>query len=254
VYIPTSYKIDRMASDGENVLYTSYYDGEEPDLLAYCLMDGISNSPGRYRDWKQSRIEDMIWWDNIKKFVCASNDAIYTVDYVHGIFKIVCIIRDSWSHTRLAANTNNIFFNYITNSDKINQLLVYTPNFQVVKVMDLSTARYLSTSASFCVTDQFLASICTRKQNNRQVFQVNILNMKELKCVHLGVCNDSIEIRSDGKELFFISTDRQKLHIVSSNGIKNTISLKHNGGCIAVLDNRRIAISKERPEMELMTY
>jgi hypothetical protein len=92
VYIPTSYKIDRMASDGENVLYTSYYDGEEPDLLAYCLMDGISNSPGRYRDWKQSRIEDMIWWNNIKKFVCATEHAIYTVDYADGRFEIVCVL------------------------------------------------------------------------------------------------------------------------------------------------------------------
>ncbi|CAF3744657.1 unnamed protein product [Rotaria sp. Silwood1] len=33
---PTTYTIDRMASDGENIMYTSYYD-EEADLIAYIL-------------------------------------------------------------------------------------------------------------------------------------------------------------------------------------------------------------------------
>ncbi|CAF3829474.1 unnamed protein product [Rotaria sp. Silwood1] len=33
---PTTYTIDRMASDGENIMYTSYYD-EEANLIAYIL-------------------------------------------------------------------------------------------------------------------------------------------------------------------------------------------------------------------------
>jgi hypothetical protein len=92
VHMPTSYNIARMASDGENVLYRSYNADEEPDILAYCLVDDISHSADRYRDWKQSRIEDMIWWNNIKKFVCATEHAIYTVDYADGRFEIVSVL------------------------------------------------------------------------------------------------------------------------------------------------------------------
>ena len=34
--ISTSYHVDRMASDGRNVMYTSYF-ADESDLIAYCL-------------------------------------------------------------------------------------------------------------------------------------------------------------------------------------------------------------------------
>ena len=59
-HISTSYTVDRMASDGENILYTSYED-EDPDLIAYCLMDGEDGNTDKYREWNQSRIKDMIW-------------------------------------------------------------------------------------------------------------------------------------------------------------------------------------------------
>jgi hypothetical protein len=253
--IVTCYNVDRMASDGNNVLYTCYVD-ENPDLIAYCIMDTENYDADEYRHWNQSRIEDMIWWSRIGMFICATKDAIYTVDYINGRFKILCVIRGDYSHIRIAANTNNFFVHYTVDGEETNEIEVYTSNFELEKVIDVSNQKYLSTSSSFCVTDHILASICTRMQNNRQVFQVNFfdLDMNELSWVRLGGCNDSIEIRSDGKERFFISTGQQKLHIVSPNKRKKTINLTNTGDCIAVLDNRRIAVSYERKNIELVTY
>jgi hypothetical protein len=254
-YTSTSYHVDRMTSDGKNVLYTSY-DDENPDLIAYCLIDNHDGSADEYRDWKQSRIEDMIWWNRIEMFICATKDAIYTVDNINGRFKILCVLRGDYSHIRIATNTNTFFVNYTVDGEEANEIEVYTSNFELVKTIDVGNQKYLSTSASFCLTDHILASICTRMQNKRQVFQVNFfdLAMNELSWVRLGGCDDSIEIRSDGKELFFITTGKQKLHIVSPNKRKKTINLTNIGDCIAVLDNRCIAVGCGRTDIELVTY
>jgi hypothetical protein len=101
-----------------------------------------------------------------------------------------------------------------------------------------------------------MASIRIPFHKNRKVFQVNFfdLNMNGMNWVSLGLCNDSVEIRSDGKDLVFITSGRRKLHIVSPNGAKNTVDLENDGDCIAVLDNRRILLSKARDSMETVNY
>ena len=85
--INTSYHVDRMASDGRNVMYTSYF-ADESDLIAYCLFNDPSGRENAYRDWNQSQIEDMIWWKKIEQFVCATKKGIYTVEYINRQFKI----------------------------------------------------------------------------------------------------------------------------------------------------------------------
>lgn len=253
--ISTKFVVDRMASNGKCVLYASYFD-EQYDVIAYCFMNDNSNREDRYRDWKQARIEDMIWWEKINQFVCATENAIYTVSFANKKFKFICVLRGNWSFIRIAANSNHLFVKCITTNPNTNQILVYTSNFQVANVFNVDTHKCLDTAKSFCVTDKILASICTRFQNKRKVFQVTFfdLNMKQLKWIRLGRCDESIEIRSDGKDWFFITTGRSQLHIVSLNGQKNTVDLENNGDCIAVLDNRRIAISSARSDMELVIY
>jgi hypothetical protein len=140
-----------------------------------------------------------------------------------------------------------------------NGIDVYSNLFEHISSIDFDfreVGTFVDKSTSFCVTNNLIASLCTRIQNGREVFQVNFcdLYMNKLNTILLGECNNGIEIRTNGKDRFFITTGRHRLYIVSSNGIKNTISLKYNGGCIAILDNRRIAISKERHDMELVAY
>ncbi|CAF3269979.1 unnamed protein product [Rotaria sp. Silwood2] len=100
----TTYIIDRMASDGENIMYTSYCE-EESDLIAYSRMDNID----KYREWNQSRISDMIWWSSIAKFICATEEGIFTVNYINEKLRILSVIRDKWSYVRAAANTDYLF-------------------------------------------------------------------------------------------------------------------------------------------------
>jgi hypothetical protein len=78
--------------------------------------------------------------------------------------------------------------------------------------------------------------------------------MNKFNSILLGGYNGDIEIRTDGKDRFFVTTGKRHLHIVSSKGKKRRIILQNDSDCIAVLDNRRIAISHGRAEIELVTY
>ena len=257
-HVETSYHIDRMASDGVNILYTSYYD-EGSDRIAYCLMNKYDDDADEYRDWKQSRIVDMIWWSTIGKFVCATKNAVYTVDHINRRFKFPSVIRGNWSYVRVAANTNQLFVWENSVEDGFNGMGVYSTEFECIRMIDFNangTGYFTSNNASFCVTDNLIASICIRLQNNRQVFQVIFcdLNMNKIHSVPLGRCNDGIEIRTDGYDRFFITTGHHRFYIVSSNGEKQTINLQNQASCIAVLDGQRVAVSGQRTSMEILTY
>jgi hypothetical protein len=257
-HLTTSYNVYLMASDGKHVLYTSYYD-QEPDLIAYCTMDNNVNDPDINRDWKQSRIRDMIWWDSIDKFICATYDGIYTVDYANKRFKITCVIRGNWSYTRVATNISHIFLWVNAVDTTLNAIEIYSTQFKHTRMIDLTDTRigtFVGNNASFCVTNNLIASICTRMQNNREVFQVTIcdLDMNKLNSIPLGKCSGDIEIRTDGKDRFFITTGRRQFYIIYFNGKKEQFNLDNDGDCIAVLHNRRIAIGNRSTNIELLTY
>ena len=80
------------------------------------------------------------------------------------------------------------------------------------------------------------------------------LKMNQAGWLPLGPCGNSMEIRTDGKELFFISTGEGQLHTVRLDGTYRTIHLKEKSDCIAILDNQRLAISKMRSSIELINY
>ncbi|CAF1047591.1 unnamed protein product [Adineta steineri] len=251
----TSCTVNRMASDGQNILYTSYNE-EESDIIAYSLVNNKDGSEDMYIEWKQSRIDDMIWCNSIQRFICATKNGIYTVEYINGRYNIFRVVRGNYSYIRVGANTTNIFLHYTIAGEETDEIATYGLNFDMVNVFDVRSQKYFCSSSSFCVTDNSLASICTRIQHNRRVFKMNLfdLNMKELKWMRLGECDDMIEIRSDENELFFIATGRRKLHIISFHRKMQTIELEDDGDCIAILNNRRIAITKGRRDIELISY
>jgi hypothetical protein len=257
-HIDTSYSIDRMASDGENILYTSYYD-EGPDRIAYCLLDNDEGDADEYRDWNQSRIVDMISWGSIGKFVCATANGIYTVDHTNRRFKITCVIRGKWSYIRVAANTEQLFVWMNSDENDFDGIEVYSTEFEFIRNINFDTdviGSFTNETASFCATDNLIASICTRRQNNRQVFQVIFcdLYMTKLYSVPLGVCNGDIEIRTDRNDQFFITTGRRRFYIVASGGGKQIINLRNKGHCIAVFDDQRVAVSDQANGMEIINY
>ncbi|CAF3225128.1 unnamed protein product [Rotaria sp. Silwood2] len=250
----TTYTINRMASDGKNVMYTSYYD-EGSDLITYRCM----NSVDRYKHWKQSRIDDMIWWNNIAKFICATKDGNYAVDSIKEMFKITCIIRGKCSYCRVAANADNLFIWINRTENKFYGVEVYSNQFECIRPIDFNrrpVEYFIRNIVSFCVTDNLVASICTRMQNYRETFLVTFCDfqMNKLNSIALGECDGFIEIRTDGKDRFFITTGRRRFYIIHSNGKKQIINLNSDGDCIAILHNGRVAISKQRKSMEIITY
>jgi hypothetical protein len=78
--------------------------------------------------------------------------------------------------------------------------------------------------------------------------------MNKLNTILLGPCGNYVEIRTDGKNRFFITTGLQQLHIVSPNGKKDTINLANFGNYIAVFNTHRIATSNGNANMEMISY
>ncbi len=77
--------------------------------------------------------------------------------------------------------------------------------------------------------------------------------MNKRNSIPLGDCDDCIEIRTDNKDRFLITTGRRRFYIILSNGEKQTINLQNDGECIAILNHQRVAVSKQRNSMQIMT-
>ena len=257
-HLQTSYTVDRMASDGRNILYTSFND-HEPHMIVYCLIDKGQSARDEKQAWNLPRVEDLIWWKKLERFVCATRNAIYTVDYRNGKFQILCVARDSWSKIRVAANSNYLFVHAVSRDGKskeINVIEVYSIDFQLISSHDTTKQKYFSLSQSFCATEHMLVSVRTLSEDGRRVMYINFFDrlMNQLGWFCLGSSSDPIAIRHDGNDYFFVSTGERKLHIVTLDGKYKTITLKDEGDCITVLDNQRIAVSKGRSNIELVTY
>jgi hypothetical protein len=257
-HVDTSDDVDRMASDGENILYTTYYE-DESDRIAYCRMDDDDDDEDEYRCWNRSRIVDMIWWGSIEKFVCATKEGVHTVVYANKKFKITEVIHGKWSFIRVAANTTHLFLWIKSNKNDFRGIEVYSNQFESIRKIDFDNYRnepFINESIGFCVTDKLIASIYSHMQNNNKVLEVTFcdMNMDKSNSITLGECNRNTEIRTNGEDRFFITTGQRSFHIVSSNGRKETIELQYNGKWIAVLDDQHIAVSNGRSDIQLVPY
>ena len=117
-HVSTSYTVDRMASDGRNILYTSF-NNHEPHMIVYCLIDKGQSARDEKQAWNLPRVEDLIWWKKIQKFVCGTGKGIYTVERDNQNFKIFSALRGKWSNVRIAANDNHIFVHFIPKTKNI---------------------------------------------------------------------------------------------------------------------------------------
>jgi hypothetical protein len=106
------------------------------------------------------------------------------------------------------------------------------------------------------VTDKFITSVCTHQQNNRETLQIifSDMDMNKLNSISLDECNRNIEIRTDGKDRFFITTGQRTFYIIVAPGAKQMINLQYNGKWIAVLDDRQVGVSNGRTDIELVSY
>jgi hypothetical protein len=247
---PTSYVVDCMASDGINIMYSMIED-TKGDLIAYCYLD---NEDSMYRladpnrAWRQSRIIDMIWWDSIDKFICATENGIYTVEYTNNQFKILSVINIRCGNLRVATNTNYIWIHVA------GKITVYNINFELMRSMNYSIPRSL-TRASFCLTDNLVAFAFIRRiEKDRDILHIEFYNgdMKKVKRVRLGLCETSCVIRTDGIDRFYVVIGQQRFFIVSPNGHKQTVNLGKHASSLAVVNSQSIVLTKSRSDVELV--
>ncbi|CAF4101465.1 unnamed protein product [Rotaria sp. Silwood2] len=246
----TSYIVNCMASDGINIMYSTIED-EQHERIVYYYLDQKDSHYGQddpQRIWNQSRIVDIIWWKSINKFICATLNGIYTIEYLDNCFRILNVINNRWTRVSVAANTNHI---WIHTNGKIN---VYNINFQLVRLINFNLSRPL-TSASFCVTDNFVAfALIRRIENDRDLLHIEFYDcdMKKIKGVRLGLSETSCIIRTDGNNRFYVAMGQQRFYIVTPNGNKQIINLGKQASCLAVVNSRNIVFTKSRSDLELV--
>ncbi|CAF1420108.1 unnamed protein product [Adineta ricciae] len=256
--IVTSYNVNRIASDGKNILYASYVQ-DAPDIIAYCHFNDDGRQIDEHRNWNQTQIEDMIWWDAIQKFVCITENAVYTVEYVDRTLKIILAIHGAWSYARVATNKRDLFLWVNTTDMRFNGIEVYSTNFDRIRTIDFNCDRigaYVDESVSFCVTYNSIALLCVRTRHKRHKLSANFCDfeMNRLNLFRLGICTDDAEIQSDGKDQFFVTTGKQKLYIFSSMNQMRWITLEDPSECIAVLNGRRLAVGNGSHEIQIIHY
>jgi hypothetical protein len=246
----TSYVVNCMASDGINIMYSTIEDPQQ-ERIAYCYLDHADinyRQADPSRIWNQSRIVDLIWWDPIDKFVCATENGIYTVEYLDEKFKILNVVNIRLTQVRVAANTDYIWIY------GLGKIMVYNVNFELARLINFKLPRPL-TLASFCLTDNTVAvAVIRRVENDRDILQIEFYDcdMKRRKRVRLGLSETSCTIRTDGNDRFYVAMGQQRFYIVSSNGNKQTVNLGKQASCLAVVNSRSIVLTKSRSDLELV--
>jgi hypothetical protein len=249
-YEPTSYSINCMASDGRNIMYSTIEDPQY-DITAYCYLDVKSDNYRQVdpcRPSLLSRIVDMIWWNSIDKFVCATGNGILTVEYINTRFKILTVINDRWSDVRVAANTNSIWVH------ERGKIMVYDINFRLVRSMNFEIPCII-TRESFCITDNLVAVIVIRgDRTHSDTLQVQFydFNMIRMRSFDLGSGKVPCMIRTDGTDRFFITDGKSMFYILSSKDDNRTIDLGKEASCLALVNRGSIVLTKSRSELELV--
>ena len=257
-FIETSYKIDRMASNGQHILYSSQkLNGS--DRIAYCLMDEDAKYEDECHNWKYSRIQDMIWWKKIKEFLCATFQGIYAVKYAKEKFKIDDVIDGKWSDIRLAVNSEHLFVWMKSTEKNFHGIRLYSSEFKSVRKIDFNKYEiepFINANQGFCVTNEHIVTSYVRKENCFHLLQVVCcdLNMKNLKTISLNENQNVEQIRTDG-EKFFLTVGRSHLWTIDAVDLKSaSIYLGIDAKLVEIFENQRLGVSTGSKEIQLINY
>lgn len=244
--ITASYDVDLLASDGSNIFYTSY-STNRPDLIAYCDLRN-RQKPDLCRQWPQSQIVDMVWWGKIDSFVCVTHDTVYSVNINNDNFKIFTKVRGDWSYARVATNSSTLYL-WIDESSNSNfsGINVYDDDFKRVRTVDFADGckrPFVKGSTSFCMTDKRIASICERRVNGTDRFQVNFngFNMMNYRTYYIARTFDATMIRTDGKQQFFATAGGDRLYMISGNGYIDYLKLIDDGKALTFVNSECVIV------------
>ena len=265
--ISTEHEVDRLASDGEHLLYFS----DTSKSLCYVtkiLHDRLSNQHSTTKEivcrWPHYPILDLIYSPASSQFICATKTGIYTCiidsnDH-HSTIDIQIQITEHWSYVRLSADKNYLWV--WTDTPSSSQLRIYSPHtFQCLKNFDLyDYPRFSDNSTSFCTyTDrlatvfQFKQPLATASTPTKKYFQVTFCDrtdLHELSTVRLGECDIDHEIRASQDGMFFLTNGKRKLWILEATGRTEFVKLASNGRALAVHTANEILIANGTRQLQ----
>jgi len=250
--VTTQNEVDRLASDGEHILYYS----ETSKSLCYVVNFTTDKQTKEITcHWPHCPILDLVYSPVSTRFICATKAGVYTcsIDSTnHSLsLDIQMQLTQHWSYIRLSADRNYLWI--WTDTPRSSQLAIYSPiTFDLVKTFHLNDyPRFSDNSTSFCIDNHFIATVFQYKQIHhnsihKKYFHVTFCdstNLHELCTIRLGECDIDHEIRSNNDGEFFITNGKKILWIIDPKGRKEYVSLVHTGRALTILKNQQILIA-----------
>jgi hypothetical protein len=159
--ILTQNEVDRIASDGEHLLYfsdTSKSLCYISDVLPTKQANGTSVTKEISCRWPHTPVLDLIYSPGSSQFVCATKTGVYTCTIIDSTIDIQMRLTQQWSYVRLSADKNFIWL--WTDTPRSSQLRTYSPKtFDCVKTFNLHEyPRFSDNSTSFCIHTNILGT------------------------------------------------------------------------------------------------
>lgn len=263
--ILTQYEVDRIASDGEHLLYFS----DTSKSLCYVrsmLSDTRNNGATRTVEitcrWPHYPILDIVYSPASSQFVCATKTGVYTCtidsDHDESTIDIQLQVSQSWSYIRLSSDENFLWI--WTDTPNFSQLQVYSPKtFDCIKTFNLQEyPRFSDNSTSFCVHAELIATVFQYKQTTNSMafnksFHITLcdsLDLHEICTINLGECDFDHEIRANNNGVFFITDGKRKLWIVDRFGKKEYVKLFRTGRALTIHSTNQLLIANGTRQLQ----
>ena len=256
--ILTQNEVDRIASDGEHLLYFS----ETSKSLCYIRSissdrhtNGIAMTKEITCRWPHHPILDLVYSPVSLQFICATKTGVYTCtvdsNNENSTIDIQMQLTQHWSYIRLSTDKDYLWL--WTDTPRLSQLCIYSPKtFDCIKSFKLTDyPRFSDNSTSFCIQTNLLATVFQYKQpinssTYKKYFHVTLCdstNLHELCTIPLGECDIDHEIRANYDGKFFITNGKRKLWIVDRTGKKEYVKLCHTGRALTIHKTNQIIIA-----------
>lgn len=259
--ILTQNEVDRIASDGEHLLYfsdTSKSLCYITNILSTKQANGTSITKEISCRWPHNPILDLVYCPGSSQFVCASKTGVYTCTIQNNTMDIQMQLTQHWSYVRLAADRTHLWL--WTDTPRASQLRTYSPKtFDCLKIFNLHDhPRFSDNSTSFCVHSNILGTLFQFKQNpnvvsHRKIFHLTLCDSNDLRefcTIRLGQCEIDHEIRVNHDGLFFITNGMKKLWIVDQHGKKEYVRLYRTGRALTVHQKNQIIIANGTQQLQ----
>jgi hypothetical protein len=261
--IITQHGVDRIASDGEHLLYFS----DTSNVL--CYVSAVITDPS-FMDmsitkesvcrWPHHPIIDLIYSSLSSQFICATRTGVYTcvIHFNNGDYTIDIQLKlaQNWSYVRLSTDKNHLWL--WTDTSYSSQLRVYSPvTFSCLKNFDLyDYPCFFDNSTSFCIHDQRLVTIFQFQHSttaNDTHFHVTFCDSKDLRqlsTVPLGECDIDHEIRANHCGTFFIINGKRTLWIIDEHEHVEYVTLTRTGRALTIHKNDEILIANGTQQLQ----